>query len=116
MATTINAQTIADPYQISISREMIGGGGRSSNGTYMLDYASTTLKRVVTMSWRLITAAERTSILARIAECIAASRALVLPDGTSITVFYNPEVEPVETMVKDAVGYKYNFQAAFVEA
>ncbi len=117
MATTINGGTpIADPFQVSITHELIGGGTRSSNGTYLLDYASTTLKRKVVLSWRLLTSAERTAIFAKIALCIAASYALVLPDSTSITVFYNPEAEPVETVIKDAVGYKYNLQVTFVEA
>lgn len=115
MATTINGTSVLDPYQVSITRQMIGGGERSANGTFLLDYASTTLKRKVVLSWRLLTSAQRTSILAKVADCITAARTLVLPDSTSITVIYDPDTEPTETMVRDFEGFKYNLQVAFVE-
>jgi len=94
MATTIDGgAAIADPFQVSITHEMLGGGKRSANGTYLLDYSSTSLKRKVVLSWRLLTSAERTAIFAKIALCIQSARVLVLPDSTSITVFYDPAAQ-----------------------
>lgn len=117
MSTTINGGTpIADPFQISVTHEMLGGGKRSANGTYLLDYTSTTLKRKVVLSWRLLTSAEKAAIMAKVALCIQGARTMVLPDSTSIDVFYDPSSQPTETTIRDASGYKYNLQIAFVEA
>ena len=113
---TIDGGTaIADPFEVTIRRVMRGGAKRSQNGTYHLDYFSTTFKRTASLKWRVITAAQRDAILAKAQLCMSAARTMVLPDGTSFSVWYDAENEPIETVIRDATGYKYNLELTFIE-
>lgn len=117
MATTLNSVTLADPYDVVISREMIGGAKEAANGVKILDYASSTLKAKLSLRWRLLTSTERNTIITQIQNAITASRTLVLPDGRSFTVWFDPERQPTETTINRGVaGYFYNLEASFMEA
>jgi hypothetical protein len=117
MATTLNGTTLVDPYEVITTREMIGGVKEAANGTKLIDYASSTLKKRVSMRWRLLTVTERNTIITQIQNAITASRTLILPNGESITVWFNPEQQPTETIINRGVaGYFYNLEAAFMEA
>lgn len=117
MTTSLNSVTLAEPYDMAISREMIGGVKEAANGTKIIDYVSSTLKHRISLRWRLITATERNTIITQIQNAITASRTLVLPDGRSMTVWFDPERQPTETAVnRGSAGIVYNLEVGFMEA
>lgn len=115
-ATTLNSVTLADPYAFTVTRSMIGGMKEAANGTKHLDYASTTMKCKIKVQWRLITEAQRTTIVTQAQNAISASRTLALSDGKSFTVWFDPEAAPTETIVNSGSGYLYNIEVSFLEA
>jgi len=116
MTTTINSVSVADPYDFSATVERLGSIKRSANGTVMIDYFSTTPKYKIKLQWRLLTAAERTTLATQLTTCVTGSRPLVLPDGRTFTVYLDIEADITETVLRDAIGYKYNVTASFLEA
>ena len=117
MATTLNAVTLADPFDVSVQRKLRGSGARSANGTLQIDYYSTTLvKDVVTVKWRLLTSTDRNTIINQVQNAIATARDLVLPDGETISVYFSPDSPLNETKVKTGVGIRYNVDVTFTEA
>ena len=59
MTTTLNSNSIADPYEFSAGLERLGSIRRSANGTVMVDYYSTTPKYKIKLQWRLLTSDDR---------------------------------------------------------
>lgn len=116
MATTLNAVTLVDPFDVSITRNLRGSGSRSANGTFNMDYYSTTLIRDISMKWRLLTPTERNTIVTQVENAISAARTLVLPDSDSISVYFNPEGQFNETKVLTGSGIRYNLDVQFTEA
>lgn len=115
MTTKINTVPVADPFDYQANLEILGASQRSANGTWLIDYFSTTPKYKVTLQWRLLTLAERNSIITQCTNAITASRALEIPDGRIFTVFLDLGANITETMLRDAGGYKYNLTVSFVE-
>lgn len=116
MTTTINSVSVADPYDFSANVQRLGSLRRSANGTVLLDYFSTTPKYKIKLQWRLLTPDERTNLATQLTACVTGSRPLVLPDGRTFTVYLDIEGDITETVLRDAVGYKYNVTASFIEA
>lgn len=116
MATTLNGQTIADPYDYQARFEYLGSQRRSANGTVLLDYFSSTPKHKITLQWRLLTSAERTVLVNQLNNAVVAARTLVLPDGRSFSVFLEVGGDVTETMVRTYNAYLYNLSATFIEA
>lgn len=116
MTTTINAVSVADPYDFSANIERLGSLRKSANGTVLLDYYVTTPKYKIKLQWRLLTSAERANLMTQLTACMTGSRPLLLPDGRTFTVYLDIESDITETVIRDAVGYKYNLTASFVEA
>lgn len=116
MATTLNSISIADPYEFNSSLERLGSFRRSANGTVLVDYYSTTPKYKIKLQWRLLTSAERSTLMTQINTCVSGARTLVLPDTRSFTVWLDVESDVTEVVLRDATGYKYNVSATFIEA
>lgn len=116
MTTTLNAVLLADPFDVQIIRKLRGSGGRSANGTYNVDYFSTTLYREISVKWRLLNPSERSTIITQVQNAIATARSLVLPDGDTISVFFNAESQFNETKVLTGSGIRYNIDLQFLEA
>lgn len=116
MTTKINAVDVADPYDFAANIERMGSLRRSANGTVMLDYFTTTPKYKIKLQWRLLTSAERATLMTQITTCVTGSRPLLLPDGRTFTVYLDVESDITETIIRDAGGYKYNVAASFIEA
>lgn len=116
MATTLNNQTIADPYDYQARLEYLGSQRRSANGTVLLDYFSSTPKLKITMQWRLLTSAQRTTLLTQLNNAVAQARTLVLPDSRSVSVYLDVSGEVTETMIRNRTGHLYNMAATFIEA
>lgn len=116
MATTLNSVTLADPFDVQINRILRGSGSRAANGTFQIDYYSTTLIREVSVKWRLLTSTERNTIITQIQDAIANARTLVLPDSDSLSVHFDPNGQFNEVKVKTGVGIRYNLDVRFVEA
>ena len=117
MATTLNLVELADPFDVSVQRKLRGSGARAANGTWQIDYYSTTLmKDAVTVKWRLLTSTERNTIVTQVQNAIATARTLVLPDGESISVYFSPDSPLNETKVRTGSGIKYNLDVVFTEA
>ena len=116
MATTLNGQTIADPYDYQARLEYLGSQRRSANGTILLDYFSSTPKLKITMQWRLLTSAERATLLTQLNNTVTQARTLVLPDSRSVSVYLDVSGEVTETMIRNPTGHLYNMAATFLEA
>lgn len=116
MATTLNGQTIADPYDYQANLEYLGSQRRSVNGTMLVDYFSSTPKYKITMQWRLLTSSQRTALQAQLNNAVTAARTLVIPDGRSFSVFLDVGGDVAETMVRTSNTYLYNISATFLEA
>ena len=116
MATTLNSVALVDPFDVQVIRKLRGSGQRAANGTYNVDYFSTTLYREISVKWRLLTPSERNTIITQIENAIATARTLVLPDGDSVSVFFNPESQFNETKVLTGSGIRYNMDVQFLEA
>lgn len=116
MTTTINAISVADPYDFSANLERLGSIRRSANGTVMVDYFSTTPKYKIKLQWRLLTSGDRSTLMTQLNSCVSAARTLVLPDARSFSVWLDLEGDVTETVIRDATGYKYNVAATFIEA
>jgi hypothetical protein len=116
MATQINGVTVAEPFDFSASIERMGSIKRSVNGTILLDYFATQPKYKIKLQWRLLTSAERSTLYSQFTACITGARTLLIPDGRSFTVYLDMEADITETIIRDAVGYKYNVTANFIEA
>lgn len=114
--TYINSVEVPDPYDFTANIERLGSLRRSANGTVLLDYFATTPKYKIKLQWRLLTAAERTTLMTQLTACMTGSRQLLLPDGRTFTVYLDIESDITETVIRDAVGYKYNLSASFIEA
>ena len=116
MATTINSIAVADPFDFSANLERLASVRRSANGTILMDYFSTAPKYKIKLQWRLLTSAERTTLMTQLNACVSGSRPLALPDGRTFTVWLDVESDVTEVVLRDATGYKYNVSAAFIEA
>lgn len=116
MTTTINAISVADPYEFSANIERLGSLRRSANGTVLLDYYVTTPKYKIKLQWRLLDSSQRSTLMTQLTACMTGSRPLVLPDGRTFTVYLDIESDITETVIRDAIGYKYNLSATFIEA
>lgn len=116
MATTLNSITIADPFDFNANLEHLGSLRRSANGTILVDYYSTTPKYKIKLQWRMLTSAERTTLMTQINACVSGARTLVLPDTRSFSVWLDVEADVTEIVLRDATGYKYNVSASFIEA
>lgn len=116
MATTLNSVTLVDPFDVQITRILRGSGTRSANGTFQVDYYSTTLIREISVKWRLLTSTERNTIITQVQNAISAARTLVLPDSDSISVYFDPNGQFNETKVRTGSGIRYNLDVRFVEA
>lgn len=116
MATTLNGQTIADPYDFQANLEYLGSQRRSVNGTILLDYFSSTPKYKITMQWRLLTSSQRSTLQTQLNNAVTAPRTLVLPDGRSFSVFLDVGGDVAETMIRTSNSYLYNISATFLEA
>lgn len=116
MATTLNSQTITDPYDYQARLEYLGSQRRSANGTVLLDYFSSTPKLKITMQWRLLTSAERATLLTQLNNAVTQARTLVLPDSRSVSVYLDVSGEVTETMIRNSTGHLYNMAATFIEA
>lgn len=114
--TYINSVEVPDPYDFSANIERLGSLRKSANGTVMLDYYVTTPKYKIKLQWRLLTSAERSTLMTQLTACMTGSRPLVLPDGRTFTVWLDIESDITESVIRDAIGYKYNISANFVEA
>jgi len=116
MTTTLNSNSIADPYEFSAGLERLGSIRRSANGTVMVDYYSTTPKYKIKLQWRLLTSDDRSTLHTQLNSCVGAARPLVLPDGRMFSVWLDLESDVTESVIRDATGYKYNVAASFIEA
>lgn len=116
MATTLNAVTLADPFDVQIIRKMRGSAARAADGTFNIDYYSSTLIRDISIKWRLLTSTERNTIVTQVQNAITAARTLVLPDSDSISVYFNPDAQFNETKVRTGSGIRYNLDVQFTEA
>lgn len=116
MTTTLNAVSLVDPFDVQIVRKLRGSGSRAANGTYNIDYYSTTLVREISVKWRMLTSTERNTIITQVQDAIANARTLVLPDSDSISVRFNPDGQFNETKVKSGLGIRYNMDVQFIEA
>lgn len=116
----INSGSIADPFEFTADRQLLGGSKRSANGTYLIDYwdsAGTPIfKRTFSLKWRSITSAQRTAILNKVNECTIASCSATFPDSSTATIYYDPSNGINETTVRSGSGYLYNMEVKFVEA
>jgi len=115
MATTLNGTTLADPYDVEITRKARGNSSRSANWTYHIDVYSTTLLREISLKWRLITVTQRNTILSQVANAMTTARTLVLEDGDSISVYYDSSSDITETKVITGLGIRYNIEVRFTE-
>lgn len=116
MTTTLNGVTIADPYDYQAHLEYLGSHRRSINGTLLLDYFSSTPKNKITMQWRLLTSAQRSTLQGQLNSAVTQQRTLVVPDGRSFSVFLDVGGDVLETMIRTSQGYLYNISATFLEA
>lgn len=116
--TTINGVSVADPYDVNVERKGLISSARAINGTLHFDYFSTNLNNNVSikLKWRLITSAQMTTLKAQIEGCIANSRVLVLPDGTSFNVRLDPETAFTQLTVRSGSTWLYNVECGFVVA
>ena len=113
--TTLNAQTLAEPYDYQADLQYLGSQRRSVNGTILLDYFSSTPKRKITLQWRSLTASQRGIIITQLNNAVTQARTLVIPNGDSFSVVLDVTSDVKETMVRQANGYLYNISATFVE-
>lgn len=116
MATTLNGTSIADPFEFSATLERLGSHRRSANGTLMVDYFQTAPKYNIKIQWRLLTSSERALIQTELNNCIVSAKTLVLPDGRSFSVILDMNTDVTETIIRDAVGYKYGLSVSLLEA
>ena len=116
MTTTLNGQTIADPYDYQAKLEYLGSQRRSVNGTILLDYFSNTPKRKITLQWRLLSSSERSALITQLNNAVTQAQTLVVPDGGSFSVFLDVNGDVTETMIKTSNSYLYNIPATFIEA
>lgn len=116
MSTTLNSVTIASPFEVQVIRKLRGSGSRAANGTYNMDYYSSTLIRDISLKWRALTPTERNDIIQQVQNAITAARTLTLPDGDSISVYFDPNASFNETKIKTSFGTRYNLDIQFTEA
>jgi hypothetical protein len=115
MATTLNGVTLADPFDVQITRKTRGNSSRSANWTYNVDVYSSTPLREITLKWRLITVSQRNTILAQVSNATTTARTLILEDSDSINVYYDTNSETTETKVITGLGIRYNLEVRFTE-
>ena len=115
MATTLNGVTLADPFDVQITRKARGNSSRSANWTYNVDVYSSTPLREITLKWRLITVSQRNTILTQVSNATTTARTLILEDSDSISVYYDVNSEITETKVKTGLGIRYNLEVRFTE-
>jgi hypothetical protein len=115
MATTLNGVTLADPFDVQITRKARGNSSRSANWTYNVDVYSSTPLREITLKWRLITVSQRNTILTQVSNATTTARTLILEDSDSISVYYDVNSEITETKVITGLGIRYNLEVRFTE-
>jgi len=115
MATTLNGVTLANPFDVQITRKARGNSSRSANWTYNVDVYSSTPLREITLKWRLITVSQRNTILTQVSNATTTARTLILEDSDSISVYYDVNSEITETKVITGLGIRYNLEVRFTE-
>lgn len=117
MTTTLNSVTLAEPFDVNYNKKLQGSGQKAANGTWQIDAFSVTLKaETINIKWRILTSTQRNTILTQAQDAISNARTLVLPDGQSFSVYFNPQGAFVETKINTAAGIRYNIELSFVEA
>ena len=116
MATTLNAVPIADPYEIDVEYKSLSSVERSVNGTLHVDYFSTSLDDDVKLKlkWRLITSESLSTLKTQVEGAIGNNRTLVLPDGLSFSVRFDPETAFVRLPVRSGGTFLYNVECGFL--